>query len=1175
MRLLIIFFAFKLSTAFAQVPDSDFSLASTACLNQILSIANTSTNGEVFEWDFCADDFSTLKVFGNVVQVGSINYGTGLKLVEDNGQWIGFALGTNSDKLFRLDFGNSPLNIPTVVDLGDALNILLFPQGIELVKQNGLWFGFVTNNDNGMGVILLSFGTSLMNLPTAQNLGGFGTVGRIWDVKVVKMASDFVLVFAERNSNKLVRVNFRDSFSNSTVGFIYTSTLTGPNVINGLDVAWTGSTWKVLVASYGTNEIYQFDFGNNLLGVPTVDGAYPSIADKPYRVDVLKEADDYFVTVSGEAGDVRIFNYHDLNPANTPTAMAYTTLNSMVGIDAIRFEGKSLLFGVGTTANLKQAVFESSCGASSSYSTSNEPTGIYYSTSGSKTIELVAKNTNSDEVSTKSQALSVSPNAAPDIDFGTNDFICKNSSLTFTAISTSADILSYSWSFGDTNLSTQQNPTHQYTTAGEYTVQLNIETINGCRNFNAKQIKIYESPASAFDLPSGSICTNNEFTFTNNTIDNFDGNLTYEWLVNDVLKSTARDFKYAFASEGDQQIKLKTAIPGCSNELTKTLLNVQTGPVVGFNFLGKCEDEVIKFTNESAGSISGFQWNFGNGNASTLQNPSEVYAAHGTYDVSLFTIGTNGCISAITKPVNIYSVPQTNFALDLPPFSCSGSLSQFNDLTPPMPDSNITSWAWSFGDQSNGSSSQKNPLYTYSLAGDYSVSLTATSNFGCSNSVQKTVTIYPSPKADFSFKNACVDQRTEFSDLSTGDIKSWIWTIQSNTYAIKNPVHIFKSPSNYTALLTVTGTNNCISQISKTVIVPVPTVVDFTSTSTCADKPTEFAAVTISGSDPPVSWTWDFDDNESGEGNMVTHTYALIGTYEVKLNSTRQSGCTYSVTNSIPIVESPNANFTVFLESGAAPFSVDLTNKSTQATKYVWKSGDPRQPNKTDYSPSFTYTELGDYMIELEASNEVSGCSDQAQQLIHVVVPQMNAAISDFKLNKILGSDHWSSVVTIENRSNVALIDPEVYLDISGNALISEKVIGLIKPNESVSHLFTSTIVPRSVDFACAEVRILSDTYLFDNRQCVNVAEQYTSIAPYPNPAHDELILEWMNTSSESMDVIIYHVSGQAIINRQYSPTLKGLNQVKVDVSGLQAGIYFVTYSVDGQTQNFKFSVVR
>ncbi len=111
--------------------------------------------------------------------------------------------------------------------------------------------------------------------------------------------------------------------------------------------------------------------------------------------------------------------------------------------------------------------------------------------------------------------------------------------------------------------------------------------------------------------------------------------------------------------------------------------------------------------------------------------------------------------------------------------------------------------------------------------------------------------------------------------------------------------------------------------------------------------------------------------------------------------------------------------------------------------------------------------------------------------------------------------------------------------------------------------------------FACAEIIVNSDTDLFDNRQCINLTDQYISQVPYPNPASNELVLEWININSEPMDVIIYNSSGQVIMSRQYSPTLQGLNQVNVDVSYLAAGIYFASYSVDGQTQNFKFSIIR
>jgi len=461
-------------------------------------------------------------------------------------------------------------------------------------------------------------------------------------------------------------------------------------------------------------------------------------------------------------------------------------------------------------------------------------------------------------------------------------------------------------------------------------------------------------------------------------------------------------------------------------------------------------------------------------------------------------------------------------------------------------------------------------LYTYSLAGDYSVFLTTISNYGCSNSIQKSVTIYPSPTADFSFGPACVNQGTQFSDLSTGDIKSWLWTIQGNIYTDKNPVHIFDSPNTHTALLTVTATNDCISQISGNVTVPVPVVVDFTSQGTCATKAAEFQSLNNDGSDPAISWSWNFANQAIASGSVAQHVFPSTGNYSVTLNSTRQSGCTYSNTKSIPISEPPKAQFSVLMDAGAPPFPVDFVNTSLYASTYLWKFGDASNTS-TEFSPSHTYTEPA---AELMAFNAI-GCMDSYSQQIRVVVPQINAAISDFRFEKQSGSNTWLSVVTIENKSNVPLMNADVYLNVSGDALITEKITGPIQPGESLVYTFTNTSLPRSVDFACAEIKVNADEYFYDNRQCVSISEQYVSLIPYPNPANNELILEWINTGSEPMQVIIYNSAGQTIITRQYSPTLEGLNQVKVDVSLLAAGIYFVSYTVDGQVQNFKFSVAR
>jgi len=499
-----------------------------------------------------------------------------------------------------------------------------------------------------------------------------------------------------------------------------------------------------------------------------------------------------------------------------------------------------------------------------------------------------------------------------------------------------------------------------------------------------------------------------------------------------------------------------------------------------------------------------------------------------------------------------------------------------------MPDSNITSWAWSFGDPSwawsfgdpaNGGSSQKNPQYIYSPAGDYSVSLTTTSNFGCSNSFQKSVTIHPSPKADFSFGPACVNQSTQFNDLSSGAIKSWLWSIQGTAYAIPNPVHTFKSASNYTAQLTVTGTNNCINQLTKNVLVPVPIIPDFTSRATCATNVAVFDEITQGGADPAASWSWNFANQGSGDTSPAQHVFASVGNYSVTLNTTRLSGCTYSVTKSIPITAPPKAQFTVSQQSGGAPLNVDFTNTSLRATSYEWDFDDATPP-VNEFSPSHTFLQEGDYNTLLTVRDAL-GCTDSESFLISVLTPQINAAMKDFRLVNIPGSNNYSPVVTIENKSNVTLNNPDVYLDLSGGGLISEKIIGVIKPGQSLSYEFKASLAPRSLAFACAEVKVTADDYAFDNRQCVNLLDEYVSRVPYPNPANDELILEWINNSSEPMEVIIYNAAGQVVISREYTSTVKGLNQVKVDVSKLSMGIYFVSYTIDHQTQNFRFSIVR
>jgi PKD repeat protein len=424
---------------------------------------------------------------------------------------------------------------------------------------------------------------------------------------------------------------------------------------------------------------------------------------------------------------------------------------------------------------------------------------------------------------------------------------------------------------------------------------------------------------------------------------------------------------------------------------------VLQGPTVDFNATNGCQETPVSFTNTSSGTITSYTWDFGDGNQSSASDPSNTYLSNGNFDVVLTATNAAGCENSKTKPITIYSKPQTDFSIDLPPFSCAGSPSQFNDLTPPLTDSNITTWLWGFGDSGNGSSALKNPTYTYSTAGDYQVSLSATTNFGCTASTQKQVTISTAPSVDFSNSIACLNQGTQFTDASDPTAIAWLWSMQNSTYTTKNPTHVFSASGSQPVVLTVTGNNNCVSQITKTVNVPIPAVPDFTAISTCAGKPTVFQEINAGGNDPAVSWSWEFGGQGVGSGSPAQHIFPATGSYAVKMNTTRQSGCVYSITKSVAISLAPHAQFTPSTESGGSPLTVGFTNTSTFATSYLWKFNDANNSISTEFSPSFIFNQLGEYPVELIASNAF-GCEDSFTKTIQVVVPTVNATLTNFQL---------------------------------------------------------------------------------------------------------------------------------------------------------------------------------
>jgi len=232
----------------------------------------------------------------------------------------------------------------------------------------------------------------------------------------------------------------------------------------------------------------------------------------------------------------------------------------------------------------------------------------------------------------------------------------------------------------------------------------------------------------------------------------------------------------------------------------------------------------VQFTDLSTGYPITWDWNFGDGNTSSEQNPGHIYEIPGDYTVSLTVTDVASVSDTETKPNYITVLPVGPTA----DFSAGGT-SGDAPLEVTFIDQSIQGtgvideWYWNFGD--GNSSSDQNPGHIYEIPGDYTVSLTVTDVYDLFDTETKTdyITVVPvGPIADFTAGGSSGNAPLEvtFTDQSiqgTGVIDEWYWNFgDGNSSFVQNQVHVYESPGNYTVSLTVTDAYDLFDTETKT-----------------------------------------------------------------------------------------------------------------------------------------------------------------------------------------------------------------------------------------------------------------------------------------------------------------------------------------------------------------------
>jgi gliding motility-associated-like protein len=152
-----------------------------------------------------------------------------------------------------------------------------------------------------------------------------------------------------------------------------------------------------------------------------------------------------------------------------------------------------------------------------------------------------------------------------------------------------------------------------------------------------------------------------------------------------------------------------------------------------------CKPLITSFTQTasiSSGAITGYLWNFGDGEISNDPQASHTFMLPGSYDITLHAVSDQGCTSSYTQSnaVIVRPAPQTEFIAD--PMVTDINMPLVHFMNQSM---GYQSYQWSFGD---GSGSQDmNPTHAFNDTGSYQAMLVTVNSFGCRDTMYRTIEV--------------------------------------------------------------------------------------------------------------------------------------------------------------------------------------------------------------------------------------------------------------------------------------------------------------------------------------------------------------------------------------------------------------------------------------------------
>ncbi len=961
--------------------------------------------------------------------------------------------------------------------------------------------------------------------------------------------------------------------------------------IAAFDSNISGTVGTFISTSSGTDLSYIWSFPDGSV-VTTPNANYDFLTDGIYSVRLqVSNA----CGISNSSFDIEIV---------TPTIPDFTVDATMI----CRNENVSF---TNLSSSNTNSVFWEFEGANPVTSTENSPI-VNYPTPGTYDVQLSAINSLGSNELFKQDYIEV-------LQFPFPEFTYSVDGLTVTFTNVSSNTSEYFWDFGDGSTSILENPSHTYETTGTYNVTLNGSNAACSPLSFSEEIDIVLAPFPNFTASMTAICALEIVIFNDVSTNNPS---SWSWTFEGGNPSTSQEQNPAisYSNPGTYSVTLEATNADGSNSITIDNF-ITVGQAPESNFSDAVDGLNVNLTNLStAGDM--YTWDFGDGNFSTLENPSHIYTTQGTYEVQL-TVSNPCGTDTYTTVVDAYLSPESSFTTIGQ--ACVGDTPLFSSTS-----NNASTLTWIFEGATMENLTGENVAPEYLSAGVYDITLIASNPIGSDTMfIADAIEIFDYPSSEFTFQVNGLNVDLQVTNpvganyfWNFGDGGSDGGTSVSNSYSSQGVYDVTLETSNFcgteSTTIPITLFNTVEASIASDVNIACPGgSISFLSNSSNVE-----------------SYQWSFQGGSPATSDLQNPIidYNIPGSFDVTLIvSNALFSDTLILEDYVVIQTLPDAQATI--QSNQLDFVFDASNSTGDS--YLWDFGDGN--SSTDALSDHSYMAEGYYDVTLSVTN-ACGTDTYSETLLaafpataafevdnqeicvgdEVIFNNMSSAnavtyswlfvgadteesaeknpiikYSDagtYDVVLIVESFNSADTLVLENYITVIDIPSAAFTEITSGSTVAFTNIstntsdyswdfgdGNFSTEENPTHNYDAAgtyEVMLIVKNECGESAFIREIMIAPSS--IDDIDEISSAFIYPNPVIDGNVNVSISSNAVlDIDLEVYNDLGQVISRAKTMKMIEGKNNFHLDLSDVSSGIYFLKISSESGYIVEKIHVLR